>query len=127
MLLLLYKPNEELRGISEDQLKAVFDKFPLSKIVYDLVKEFKFALASKKASSLSRWIAKAAEAGIPEFDKFINGLKKDYDAVENAFTLEVSNGLAEGTINKIKLIKRIMYGRCHFDLLRNKCLIHDYN
>jgi len=63
--------------------------------------------------------------GLPELDAFIGGLKQDIDAVMNALVTDFSNGLVEGTVNKIKVIKRIMCGRCRFDLLRNKCLLID--
>jgi len=69
---------------------------------------------------------KAVALGIPELEIFVNGLKQDIDAVMNAISSDFSNGLAEGTVNKIKVIKRIMYGRCRFDLLRSKCLMLDY-
>ncbi|WP_209125554.1 transposase [Alkalihalobacillus sp. BA299] len=45
------------------------------------------------------------------------------NAVKNAFTLLYSKGLAEGSVNKLKTIKRIMYGRNSFELLRNKLLL----
>ncbi len=44
------------------------------------------------------------------------------EAVRNAIKYEYSNGLAEGCINKLKVIKRIMYGRCSFETLKNKIL-----
>jgi len=50
-------------------------------------------------------------------------VKRDYEAVLNAVKLDYSNGLAEGKVNKLKLIKRIMYGRCKFSTLRNKVLL----
>lgn len=40
---------------------------------------------------------------------------------------EYSNGLAEGIVNKIKVIKRIMYGRCSFEMLRSKVLLFNFN
>lgn len=60
--------------------------------------------------------------GISEIKSFINGLKQDIDAVKNAISLDYNNGLAEGSVNKIKVIKRIMYGRCNFETLRNKVI-----
>lgn len=65
---------------------------------------------------------------ISELDIFIAGIERDFEAVKNAINVEYSNGLAEGTVNKIKFIKRIMYGRSKFDTLRNKILIAEkYN
>ncbi|KGM94563.1 transposase, partial [Clostridium botulinum D str. CCUG 7971] len=66
---------------------------------------------------------KAAALKINEINSFINGLTRDIDAVKNAILYEYNNGLAEGFINKLKLIKRIMYGRCNFNLLKNKILM----
>lgn len=52
----------------------------------------------------------------------MKGLVKDIDAVRNAIIYDFNNGLAEGSVNKLKVIKRIMYGRCNFDTLRAKVL-----
>lgn len=123
---LLYKPIEDIKGISPEQLAAVYDNYPLARDILDIVNEFKTLVKAKDLDSLLPWMDKVASLGVPELDMFINGLKQDIDAVRNAITTDFSNGLAEGTINKIKVIKRIMYGRCRFDLLRNKCLLMDY-
>ena len=80
----------------------------------------------KNPDALHLWMEKALTLRYPELDAFVNGLKQDIDAVINAITTEYSNGLVEGVINKIKVIKRIMYGRCRFSLLRNKCLLIDH-
>jgi transposase-like protein len=68
----------------------------------------------------------AATLGVTEINAFIEGIKQDYDAVQNAVIYDYNNRLAEGTVNKIKVVKRIMYGRCRFPLLKNKCLLLDY-
>ncbi len=59
---------------------------------------------------------------IPEMDSFIIGLEHDFEADKNAVIYDYNNGLAEGSFNKVKVIKRIMYGRCHFSTLRNNVL-----
>ena len=59
---------------------------------------------------------------IPELQTFINGIKKDLTAVKNGIIYSYNNGLAEGSVNKIKVIKRIMYGRNSFELLKAKVL-----
>ncbi len=62
---------------------------------------------------------------IPELNTYINGVQKDVDAVKNGISLAYNNGLAEGSVNKIKVIKRIMYGRNSFELLKSKVLLHE--
>lgn len=126
LIRLLYKPIEDVKGISLEQLTAIFDNYPPAKCILDIVNEFKALIKAKKPDALPTWMEKAAALGVLELDAFINGLKQDIDAVLNAITSDFSNGLVEGTVNKIKVIKRIMYGRCRFDLLRNKCLLLDY-
>lgn len=54
--------------------------------------------------------------------RFVTGLKTDYPAVINALTHPYSNGPTEGNVNRLKLIKRTLYGRASFQLLRNKVL-----
>ncbi|KEI07394.1 transposase [Clostridium botulinum C/D str. BKT2873] len=80
-------------------------------------------LNNKIIDEFQKWLHKAAALKINEINSFINGLTRDIDAVKNAILYEYNNGLAEGFINKLKLIKRIMYGRCNFNLLKNKILM----
>jgi len=54
--------------------------------------------------------------------RFVRGLRLDYDAVLNGLTLPHSSGAVEGNVNRIKMIKRQMYGRAKFDLLRKRIL-----
>ncbi len=121
LIRLLYKPIDQIKGISKEQLEFVLSSYPLYESILNIVSEFKAVLKSKKSELLLPWIEKASALGIAEFDSFVEGLKLDIDAVMNAIALDFNNGLAEGTVNKIKVIKRIMYGRCRFPLLKNKC------
>ena len=57
---------------------------------------------------------------------YVNGIRIDINAVKNGIKLKYNNGLAEGSVNKIKVIKRIMYGRNSFDLLKVKVLLHEH-
>ncbi|MGH3593464.1 MAG: transposase [Pseudonocardiaceae bacterium] len=60
---------------------------------------------------------------LPHLHRFVTGLKRDYQAVRNGLTLSHSSGRVEGNINRIKMIKRQMYGRANFDLLRKRVLL----
>ena len=53
---------------------------------------------------------------------FASGLKRDYEAVKAALTVPWSNGQVEGQIQRLKLVKRQMYGRANFNLLRRRVL-----
>jgi len=79
-------------------------------------------LKSKNVERVEEWIEKVNNLKIRKIDKFVNGLKRDIQGVRNAIIYEYNNGLAEGSVNKRKVIKRIMYGRNKFEMLRQKVL-----
>jgi len=60
---------------------------------------------------------------MPKLAAFVKGVQQDIEAVENAVTSDLSNEFIESINNKIKMVKRIMYGRCGIRLLKAK-LIH---
>lgn len=69
------------------------------------------------------FIEKYIHSNIKELCSFARGLLKDIDAVENAVASPLSNGFVEGTNNKLKMVKRMMYGRCGIVLLRAKMML----
>jgi len=68
------------------------------------------------------WMSKAEASGIPELQRFANGLQRDKAAILAGLTLIHSNGQVEGQVTRIKLIKRMMFGRAGFALLRQRVL-----
>ena len=76
----------------------------------------------KKTDKLDTWLKKAKQLDVIELNSFINLIESDIEAVKNAIIYNFSDGLTEGFNNKTKVIKRQMYGRCNFDLLRLKIL-----
>ena len=125
LIKLLYKPIEKVKGITEEQLDRVIEKFPLIGKLYDQMNTFKETLFGKDISELEKWMEEARTLDIEGLNSFVNGLSRDIDAVKNTIALDHSNGLAEGTVNKIKVSKRIMYGRCSFDTLKKKVLLRE--
>ena len=71
---------------------------------------------------LQQWMSETEEAGIPELKAFAVKLRQDIEAVAAAMVMPYSQGQTEGRVNKLKLIKRSMYGRGKFDLLRQRVL-----
>ena len=68
------------------------------------------------------WVTDAATSGVPELRRFAVKLKQDLPAVHAAAREAWSNGQTEGHVHKLKLLKRSMYGRANFDLLRVRLL-----
>ena len=121
LLKLLYNPIEKAKGITESQLGKVLSDYPALAAIYNVVRTFKEIMFGKRVGDLEVWIESAKALGMEEINSFVNGMSRDLEAIKNAIRFEYNNGLAEGSINKIKLYKRIMYGRNSFELLR--CIV----
>lgn len=106
-------------------MKQQLKKYPILGELYSLVKDYHRIIFLQKSEELDAWIKKASSLETSEIDAYINGLKSDIEAVENAIRYKYNNGLAEGSVNKIKLTKRIMYGRNSFQLLKAKLLLNE--
>jgi len=76
----------------------------------------------RQARRLDSWLARASQSSSGELQGFASGIKRDYAAVKAALTLPWSQGQVEGQITRLKFLKRQMYGRAHFDLLRSRVL-----
>jgi transposase len=122
LLALCYKTIEKT-GIPNETFRKICDKFPVFEKIYDLIKNFRDILKNGKAQFLQQWLLNAEQTNIPQLQTFVRGIKRDFNAVKNAATYSYSNGLAEGFINKLKLIKRVMYGRNNFKTLKLKTLL----
>jgi len=112
-----------LGRISSDVFEKICTLHPCFQKIHDIVWAFRNLLTAKVPDGLASWLNKAQDLKIREIKSFVDGVKRDYEAVFNAIKFDYSNGLAEGKVNKLKLIKRIMYGRCWFSTLRNKVLL----
>ena len=77
------------------------------------------------AQDLDNWLAAVRADDLPHLHTFANGIQRDHAAVLNGLTLPYSSGAVEGNVNRIKMLKRQMFGRANFDLLRARIL--NYN
>jgi transposase len=68
-------------------------------------------------------VAKGIKESVETFQRFAEGLFEDYEAVKTSMTLETSNGPVEGLVNRLKMLKRQMYGRAGLDLLSKRFLL----
>lgn len=122
LISLLYKPVDKVKEITQVQLDKIIEKYPIIGSIYDTVQSFKQTLFSKNPEEIEKWMSEAAKLNVAEINSFINGIRRDIDAVKKAIEMDYNNGLAEGSINKLKVVKRIMFGRNSFELLKSKLL-----
>lgn len=87
-----------------------------------LTEEFGRIVRTRARPDLQSWLEQAESSTIGEFRQFALVLRRDLGAVEAALTYEWSNGQTEGQINRLKLLKRQMYGRASLPLLRRRFL-----
>ena len=83
---------------------------------------FRGVLRSKDVQTFVVWLDEAQQSGIDAMQRFARTVRRDLDAVTNALTEGWSNGQTEGQINRLKTLKRAMYGRAGPELLRARML-----
>ena len=106
--------HEDLAGIS--QVRPTLEK------AYELVQDFLSMVHKREGVRLDAWLEKIAQSGLAELQSFATGIEKDKDAVRAGLTWPINNGQVEGQVTKLKLIKRQMYGKAGFPLLRKRVL-----
>lgn len=106
----------------EQEILALIRQEKNIDLVYGLAQRFVSMVKERKAEQLSAWLRDCQMSEISELVNFAQGLENEASALHAALTLSYSNGPVEGKINKLKYIKRSMYGRSGFPLLRQKVL-----
>jgi transposase len=110
------EPDEQVR------LKQVLTHCPQLDAAAAHVAAFAELMCGRHGQRLDDWLAAVEADDLPELHRFTTGLRRDYDAVLAGLSLPYSSGPVEGTVNKIKMLKRQMFGRANFDLLRKRVL-----
>jgi transposase len=112
-------------------LTAATAEIPALAAITGLARSFADITAARCATAISpatgtdtltTWLEAAEASGIPRLATFARGIRHDYHAVRNGLTLPWNSGKVEGTVCKIKQIKRQVYGRASFTLLRKLLL-----
>lgn len=88
--------------------------------MYEATCSFCCLIKGNDSMNLIRWMKKYWKTNITQLKTFIRGIKLDYKAVKNTIIHNVTNGITEGFVNKLKVVKRIMYGKASIELLKNK-------
>lgn len=100
-----------------DQLLETTEEIRAAKRLAD---DFGRIVRERDRPGLDAWLETAQSSDLPEFRGFTTMLRRDLAAVQAALTHNWSNGQTEGQINRLKLLKRQMYGRASLDLLRRR-------
>jgi len=123
LISLLNKDISKFKEADQKKMKEYIEANGNLQNLYPAVNRFREILKGKDESRLEDWLSEVKRYNIRELNTFIMSVERDIEAVKNAIRTGFSNGIIEGVINKIKVIKRIMYGRCSFELLRLKAIM----
>ncbi len=114
--------SEKLRTEEQETLVKLRHIDPEVDLAYGLVQQFAQMLRTRTAECLDAWLTQVQSSNLPELQSFATGIEKDKDAVKAGLTWWITNGVVEGQVTKLKLIKRQGYGRAGFALLRKRVL-----
>jgi transposase len=120
---LVLRPAEQ--GTEEDHhlLARLTAQSPALAEAVALAQDFAGFVRQRQPARLAPWLTRAAESALPPFRRFAKGLRADLGAVQAAVTLPWSQGPIEGHINRLKMLKRQMFGRARLDLLARRFLL----
>jgi len=91
--------------------------------VREHIRRFAEIMVDRRGHDLAEWMTDVDTTGSQALRSFVTGLRRDLDAVTAGLTLVHNSGPVEGHVNRIKMLKRQMYGRANLDLLRKR-IIH---
>ena len=121
----LLTPPSKLTDDDRAALAQITARCPELTTTRDLAREFADMLCNQRGEHLETWAGQAEASPVSELRGFSKGLRKDWAAVTAGLTTPYSSGAVEGHVNRIKMIKRQMYGRAKPDLLRKRVLLAD--
>ncbi|WP_399312912.1 transposase [Trichocoleus sp. FACHB-262] len=119
--LVLRQPKH--RNAEETALLARLQQHPSFVPAIELAEAFINLVRHRQGQHFEPWLARALQCPLPSLHRFAQSLNDDSAAVKAGLTLDVSNGPTEGHINRLKMLKRQMYGRAGLDLLRRRFLL----
>ena len=116
---------DELDETQHQELAVIRQASPKAETGYRLAQGFMQMIRERSGHQLNDWLSEAEASQLPEFKSFARGIQQDKAAVLAGLTLPWSNGPLEGHVNRLKLLKRSMYGRAKLPLLRARVLHMD--
>jgi transposase len=105
-----------------ESLRLLRQAHPHIETAYHLVEMFLQMVRERTGEQLESWLEAVEASHLEAFEPFVTGVQQDKDAVQAGLSLPWSNGPLEGNVNRLKLMKRSMYGRAEFDLLKFRVL-----
>ena len=119
---LLVQPAEALTALEAADVSDLASRAAAVATAQKAVRTFFALLDEQRGDQLDGWLERAEASGVRELAAFAEGIRRDDAAIRAAFELPWSQGQTDGQVNRLKLLKRQMYGRAKLDLLRRRVL-----
>ena len=119
--LVLRRPSAQSEG-EKQALSLLKPQHPHLQTAVELTERFAALVRGQQPEQLDEWIHNAQQSQIKAVVGFATKLRDDLDVVRNGVTFWVSNGQVEGQVNRLKVLKRQMYGRASHELLKKRFL-----
>ncbi len=118
----LLQSPEDLKPGQRAFLEQFINLCPEAEKIQEMGRQFRAMIREQLAPNFDEWMEAGQKSGIKELANFVKGIKQDQAAVKAALKFEWSQGQVEGQVNRLKMLKRQMYGRAKFDLLKARVL-----
>ena len=115
-------PPEQLTDAQRVLLERICQTNADLRELYQFGQQFALLVKQRQGRRLDGWLRRVGQSPVTRRYGFASGIKRDYAAVKMALSVAWSQGQVEGQITRLKLLKRQMYGRARFELLRTRVL-----
>ncbi len=119
---LMLRQPADLDAEEQAYLRELLRVCPPAAVACHLAQAFFALVRAREVATLDGWLGEAAQSDLPEMSGFALGIRRDRAAVDAGLTLDWSQGQTEGFVNKLKTLKRQMFGRAGLALLRERML-----
>jgi transposase len=120
---LVLQRKEQCTDEEAHQLRLLYTQHAEVATAIELAQDFAHLVRQRRAAQFDAWLDRATTSTVNAFRQFASGLQDDYAAIKAAMTRRWSNGPVEGQINRLKMLKRQMFGRAHLELLSRRFLL----
>lgn len=120
---LFWRQHAQLTVKEQQQLDQTLTIYPITQEIYAFVQLFREAYQTLDFQCFLRLIARFQESNIKEITRYLSMIREDLEAIKAAFFYTYNTSIVEGQINRLKMIKRLMYGRASLALLEKRVLL----
>ncbi len=120
---LVLRRREQRTAEEAQQLRLLRTQHAEVATAIELAQDFARLVRQRRAARFDAWLDRATTSTVRAFQQFAQGLKDDYAAIKAGLTRRWSNGPVEGQINRLKMLKRQMFGRAALDLLSRRFVL----